>query len=122
MKTWQVELATVAFILAGAAIVSGGSLVSWISAGAVLASFGHATVANRLQEREAARAVPHVDCHRWLTRYWYAKEAAWVAVFVLTGTWPALVGCALFLVYPSWRRWWRRKHPLTQHPEAAVGA
>lgn len=113
MKTWHYEYAVVIPILAGSAILSGNTLVAWISAFAVFASFGHASVADRMQEREAAKTVPHVDCHWKLNYYFFAKEIAWVLVFVLTKTWPALVGCGVFLAYPFWRKWWRKRHPLS---------
>lgn len=41
-----------------------------------------------------------------------AKEILWCAVFVLHHAWAALAGVALFLAYPSWRRFWRTRHPL----------
>jgi hypothetical protein len=32
---------------------------------------------------------------------------------IWSGTYAALVGCVVFALYPLWRRWWRRVHPMT---------
>lgn len=111
MKTWHLELAVIASVLGTVAALSGGP-VEWIGAGAVVLSFAHAQVADRLAEREAAREVATVDCHRWATRYLVGKEVLWCAFFVLHHAWSALAGVALFLAYPAWRRWWRAQAPL----------
>lgn len=111
MRTWHAETAFVALVLAGTALAAGGRPVDWISASAVLCSFGHASVSDRLVEREAARAVSEVECTRWAARYWIAKELLWVAAFVAMRSWPALVGCGLFLAFPAWRRFYRARQP-----------
>lgn len=121
LRTWHAEIAVVASVLAAIAVWR-GSWVEWICAAAVVASFGHAQVAERMREREAARAVPDVHCWRWLWGYFVAKEVLWVAFFTATGAYAALGGCAVFLAYPAWRKWWRRRHPLAlaavSYPEA----
>lgn len=80
---------------------------------AVLFTFMHAQVAERLAEKEASRAragdPAFVECHHWMWRYYTAKEAWWLAYFVTMGAWSALVGCAVFMVYPVWRRAWRSR-------------
>lgn len=117
MKTWHIELSAVALILGAVAALSGGP-VEWIGAAAVTLSFAHAQVADRLAEREAARKVAAVDCHRWATRYLVGKEVLWCAFFVLHHAWSALAGVGLFLAYTPWRRWWRARRPL---PEKQTG-
>lgn len=121
MRTWQAELAVVATVLAGVVIASGGGGLEWIGAGAVTLSFAHAQVADRLAEAERERRAYvrmegldelGVDCHRWATRYLLGKEALWLAYFALHRSWSALAGVGLFLAYPAWRRWWRRRRPL----------
>jgi hypothetical protein len=111
IRTWHLELAFAAFVLACVAAATGGWL-QWIAAAAVLGTFAHMQVGDRLQEREAAREQPTVECHALLARYLVAKEALWVAFFALSGSWTALAGVPLFLLYPFWRRWWRTRHPL----------
>ncbi len=110
--TWHVELAFVATVLGFVVVFTGGHAVEWVGAVAVLASFAHGQVTDRLAEREAARARPSVDCHRWALGYYVTKEFAWLAYFTAHRTWSALVGVALFLLYPAWRRWWRHWHPV----------
>ena len=115
MKTWHVEMVVVATVLAVVAFFGKGG-VEWIGAAAVLLTFGHAQVADRLAERDAARERPSVSCHRWAVRYLVGKEALWLVYFVLHRSWAALAGVGLFLLYPFWRAWWRRRHPIQETP------
>ena len=114
LRTWHVETLVVAIILATVAIVTGSHPVEWIGSLAVLAGFGHASISTRLAEREAYRVQPSVECYRKAALYWVAKEALWTCYFVAHHSWSALVGCGVFLLYPLWRKAWRRAYPL-QH-------
>lgn len=114
LRTWHVENTIVATTLATVALLSGSSWKEWIGAIAVFCGFCHASIAERLREREAARPVPSVECHRLSTVFFLAKEACWVTYFVALHAWSALVGCGLFLLYPLWRKLWRKYHPLSQ--------
>ncbi len=111
IRTWHAEMCVVALVLASIALVR-GAWQEWLATAAVLATFGHASIAERLREREAMRDATAVSCYRWLDGYYVAKELLWVAFFLATSAYVALVGCAVFLAYPVWRRWWRRRHPL----------
>jgi hypothetical protein len=104
VRTWVAEALVVAGVLAAVAALTGGALVQWLSAAAVLLSFMHAQVADRMAARQAAASNPDVHCWRWSARYFVAKELAWCAVFSLSRAWPALAGVGLFLAYPAWRR------------------
>jgi hypothetical protein len=133
MRTWKKEALVVAMILAGVVVATGGKSVEWLGAVAVLLTFFHCQVGFRLSEAEDAREklwrtdrfrlaeldaalapplqpadhtphLAHVECHRWLTRYFLAKEVVWLTYFVWLGAWSALVGVGVFLVYPIWRR------------------
>lgn len=123
IRTWHLELAAVAAILAAVAIATGGRAVELVGAAAVTLSFAHAQVADRLAEAERERRAyvrfadgnddAHaVACHRWATRYLIGKEMLWLAYFVAHRSWSALTGVGLFLAYPAWRRWWRAHRPL----------
>lgn len=116
MKTWQVEMLVVAAVLVGVVLSTHryADPVEWIGAGAVLLSFGHAQVADRLAENMAftARATGvggqiSVECFRWANRYLVGKEALWFVYFVMHGAYSALAGVVLFIAYPFWRAWWR---------------
>lgn len=109
MKTWHAERAVVAAVLLGVALV-GGHWQDFVGSAAVLLSFAHAQIADRLRERSETSSDP-VHCSHLLDRYWVAKEALWALYFVSSQAWPALAGCVLFLAYPAWRRMWRRVHP-----------
>lgn len=112
IRTWHIEIAVVAIVLVAVAAASGGGAIELLGAGAVVLTFGHAQVAERLAEREAARTRPTVACHPWATRYLVGKETLWCVYFVLHHSWSALAGVGLFLAYPVWRRWWRQRNPL----------
>lgn len=114
MRTWQAEMVFVWAVLVLVAALSGGGALEFIGAGAVLLSFGHAQVADRLAEREAARERPTVECHRWATRYLVGKESLWLVYFVAHHSWSALAGVALFIAYPSWRRFYRSRWPFAR--------
>ena len=111
MRTWQLELLFVANVLAASLAATGAARVEAIGALAVLASFAHGQVSDRLAEREGLRAAPDIGCWRWARRYFLAKEALWFAYFVAHRSWSALVGVLLFLAYPVWRDWYRRRWP-----------
>ncbi len=112
LKTWHVENAVVVAILNAVIIATGGSWNEVIGAAAVYCGFCHASIAERMREREAAKPVPSVECYRKATWFFLVKEALWVAYFVKLGAWSALVGCGVFLAYPLWRKLWRRYHPM----------
>ena len=116
IRTWHFENAVVALSLGSVVIVTGGRLVEWVGAAAVFCGFCHASIAERMLEREVARLVPSVECYRPATVFFLAKEAGWLVYFVTLHAWSALVGCGIFLLYPAWRKLWRRWHPLEQGP------
>jgi hypothetical protein len=130
LKTWHIEGAVVAASLAGALVAFGkaGDWREWLAALGVQIGFHHASVANRLQESQEMvqkhsgmldlmplTRAHHVECVAWLDRYWVLKECAWVAYFLSTGAVSALVGCAVFLLHPFWRRWYRARIPRRAH-------
>lgn len=111
IRTWQVEFAFVAIALASMVTVS-GTWIELLGALCVLATFGHAQVADRLAEREQLRTHPEVECHGWARRYWVLKEAGWLVYFLILGCWSPLVGVGVFIAYPAWRSWYRRRWPV----------
>lgn len=130
-RTWHYEWLVVASILSAVVIFTHAPAGEWIGAAAVLCSFGHAVIADRLVELEAKRTVPQVECHRWSLRYFVMKEMFWCAYFIVHRSWSALVGVAVFLAYPVWRWAWRRHHPMKvtssqrwtpvdDHPDASL--
>ncbi|HEX2679623.1 MAG TPA: hypothetical protein VHM19_23400 [Polyangiales bacterium] len=105
-RTWQVEAAFVAFVLAGVAFASHKGAIEWLGVLVVFFTWMHASVADRMAEQHAAQ-VGGVECHRWAGRYYWAKELLWFSYFAWIGAWSALAGCVLFLVWPLWRKAWR---------------
>lgn len=117
MKTWHGEALVMAAALFGVVAVTDPSWIQWVGAAAVWVTSRHMSVADRLREKEELGLERPVECVHWLERYWIAKEGLWLVYFVTLGAWPALVGVGLFLGYPLWRRWWRRRHPITEATE-----
>lgn len=105
MTPRQVQYAESAFALvvlfASAAFTSPWSLASWTAAIAVFGTFVHMQVAD-----EGAKSL---DYRHALNATLVLKEIAWITTFILLGSWPALVGCFLFLAYPFWRGWVRKR-------------
>lgn len=117
LKTYNIESAFVFGVLALTAIVFGKTWHEWVAVFAVYGTFKHASVSNRLEEKEAQRKAQgekvYVDCYHMATKYFYFKEAMWFSYFVLCGQWSALAGVLVFLAYNPWRKFWRKHNPLT---------
>lgn len=111
-RTWHAEYAVVATILVAVNLATGRGGVEWLAAAAVMLSFGHATIVDRMAERQATMPRPDVECYYKAARYFMAKELLWVAYFLASRSYAALVGCGIFLAYPIWRRWYRRRKPV----------
>lgn len=121
MKTWKLEMLVVFVALVAVVWLKGGGWLELVGALAVLAAFGNAQVTFRMAEREGQKPKPDVHCHAWAGRYFLAKELLWIAYFVAHKSWAALVGAAVFLLYPIWRVWWRKRHPLkVEEPKLEV--
>lgn len=127
IKTWHIEAGFDALLLGGVVLATTpADVTAWLGAVAVWISARHASVADRLREAEEERAQTSgavVDCVSWLDRYWVMKEICWIAYFICLGAWPALVGAIRFLLWPWWRRWYRRRWPRDRAdlPRARVG-
>lgn len=138
MRTWTIEVVLVAGVLVGTLAATGrlAHQAEWVGALAVLLTFCHVQVADRLAEAERARAEAqasearekiltpaeltkaeeavrhlghHVECHAWARRYLVSKELCWLVYFTLLGAYSALVGVGVFLAYPVWRAWYKRR-------------
>lgn len=116
MKTWKIEMGMVALILLTVNVLTHHLFsIELLAAGAVLLTFAHAQVADRLAEHEAQRCVPEVDCFRRMWYYFIGKEMLWLLYFAMSHAYSALVGVFVFLAYPMWRRLYRKHYPLGRH-------
>ena len=73
---------------------------------AVMVTFLHAQVSDRLREYAAGGTAPP-ECARLERVYYVAKEFLWLAYFLLIGAYAPIIGTAGFLLYPRWRAWHR---------------
>lgn len=114
-KTWHWEALFVALILIVTGMVSDKGYKEWIGVLAVFFTFMHASVAERLSESEGYRKTKgehvYVDCFYKLPIYFYAKEICFFFYFFSLGAWSALTGVIIFLIYPYWRKAWRKFCP-----------
>lgn len=107
--------------LAISALFSAEPFRAWCAALGVTFSFLHAqgaasaAEASREEPPREASAVPFVRI------YYVGREVAWAAYFVANGGWGALAGCAVFLAYPAWRAWVRRRPRASKGAQAAPG-
>src|SRR5690242_14186579 len=97
--TWKIELLFVVAVLGTVFFLTGRQPSEALGVLAVVLTFCHAQVSDRMAEREAKRVVPEVHCYRWSLRYFVGKEAVWLAYFVMHKSWSALAGVGIFLAY-----------------------
>ena len=109
--TWQIEAAVVGAGLLGVLLFTYKNWYEFIGAIAVMATFMHGQVADRLAWSQQKRESRDVPCYKWLFRYYLTKEIAWFCYFVLLHAWSALFGAILFLIDPLWRNVYHRYHP-----------
>jgi hypothetical protein len=112
-ETWMGEMIVVGGILSLTSYVTGNHPIEWIGALAVLCSFGHASVADRLAEKQALKKDMEVSCYKKLFWFYFAKEILWLSYFLLHKTYAAIIGVVIFLLYPIWRKVWRKYHPMS---------
>jgi len=116
IQTHIIEYVFVATILIIVAIVTKKGLIEYIGITAVFLTFCHASIAERLREREELRQIKkspvEVHCYYKLPYYFYAKEILWFLYFILLGAYSALAGVIIFLLYTPWRNYYRKHHPI----------
>lgn len=113
MKTWKLEMAGVAAILLAVNFFTHKILsIELLASMAVLLTFGHAQIADRLAEQEGLKKVPAVSCYKKMWYYFMAKEFFWLLYFFMNKSYSALIGVFVFLAYPVWRSWYRRMKPI----------
>jgi hypothetical protein len=107
MKTWKIEMLVVAVILLIVNLAGKLWFIEILGSIAVLLTFGHAQVADRMAEQEGLRDKPSVECYRRLIYYYVGKEVFWCFYFLLNHSYSALVGVLVFITYPMWRKIYR---------------
>lgn len=116
MKTWKVEVTFVGLVLLIVNLLSNKLFtIEMLAAIAVLLSFCHVQVSDRLAEQEGLRADPQVSCYKRLLYYQVGKEIFWLLYFFLNQSYSALVGVFVFLAYPFWRKYYRKQKPYGQN-------
>ncbi len=109
LKTWHIELSVVAAILCCVTYFANNNLINWLTVCAILVTFNHGMIGDRLQERQSKMDIPTVECYYKLNGLFWKKEVLWIAVFLLSKNYAAIVGSALFFLYPFWRKFYRSR-------------
>ena len=109
IKTWVWEISIVGILISAANLFFANNLVNWITTVAILVTFNHAQIGDRLQERQSDMDQPTVECYRKLNVLFGAKEVLWIIAFLLMKNYAAILGSALFSLYPFWRKLYRTK-------------
>ena len=108
-KTWHLELLVVGAVLVITTGLFSNDKVNWITTLAIILTFQHAQIGDRLQERQKILDKPTVECF-WLLNWLFAgKEVLWITAFVIMGNYAAIIGSIMFSLYPIWRKYYRNK-------------
>ncbi|HEX2858639.1 MAG TPA: hypothetical protein VHP58_00315 [Alphaproteobacteria bacterium] len=108
LHMYQLEQAVVFTTLALVAVLHGNTLAEWVGVFAVYFGFNHMSIADMLERAQHKRTVKEVKCYKKLTYYMWAKEACWLAYFVLLNAYTGLVGVVIFALYPLWRAYYKK--------------
>ncbi len=109
IKTWHYELAVISLVLCATTFILSNNLVNWITTAAIILTFQHAQIGDRLQERQKVLDKPTVECFWKLNWLFGGKEVLWITAFVLMGNYAAIIGSVMFSLYPIWRKYYRSK-------------
>lgn len=111
-KTWHIESLFVGICLLLIAFISNKGWVEFMGILAVYFTFQHSVISERLAQAEKERGNNNqpilVECHYKLSGYFIAKEFIWLIYFVILGAWSAIGGVVIFLLYPVWRKYYRK--------------
>lgn len=109
MKTWIYEIGVVAAVLSGVNLLWANNGINWLTTAAILVTFNHGQIGDRLQERQGKMDRPTVECYHKLNKLFAGKEILWIAAFICMKNYAAIVGSCLFFLYPFWRKYYRSK-------------
>lgn len=109
MRTWVYEIVVMAIILCLVNFIAANNWINWITTIAILLTFNHGQIGDRLQERQKNMSKPTVECYHKLNKLFAGKEVVWIIAFILMENYAAIVGSVLFFIYPFWRKYYRKK-------------
>lgn len=109
MRTWHYEIIIVAIVLSAVTYLFQCNVKNWVVTAAILLSFNHGQIGDRLQERQDKMDKPTVECYYKLNVLFAGKEVLWIVAFLLMKSYAAIVGSVLFFLYPFWRKYYRKK-------------
>lgn len=114
IKTWYFENLFVSIVLLLTWFFTGHLWIELIGVIAVFCGFVCTSIGDRLAEKQSQETKPSVNCFRLFWYFFLVKEISWLVYFSYKGAWSALIGCIVFILYPFWRKLWRKIHPMKQ--------
>jgi hypothetical protein len=108
IKTWHKETLIVGIILFLTTLLFSNNLINWVTTLAILITFNHAQIGDRLQERQDILSSKTVECYWKLNKLFALKEILWIVAFLMMDNYAAIVGSVLFFIYPFWRKFYRK--------------
>ena len=97
------ERAVAAAVLGGCTLLHPG-LPEVLAACASFLGFCYMQAAHLFAEKQAFEKPRNAKTARKLSRIVFARETLWILLFLVTGNYPGIAGCLLFVVYPFWRK------------------
>ena len=107
MRTWHYELIVVSLVLTIICFCEANNIINWLTTAAIIFTFQHAQIGDRLQERQGIMDKPTVQCYWKLSYLFGIKEVLWIVCFILMRNYAAIVGSVMFAMYPIWRKYYR---------------
>ena len=108
IKTFFIEAVFVASVLFFTFIYN-SSYLEAIASFAVFFTFMELQVNRRTSEAQEVQEKPTVHCYRWSLGYFSIKEVLWITFFICSGAYSGIIGSALFMAYPIWRRFYLKQ-------------
>ena len=109
MKIRIAEFAVVTAVLACVNVVVHQGKPEGFAALAVLFAFIHAQVSDREEERRSKRMPLEPTSSEWLPRLAASIQLMWVCYCLAHRSYTPAVGCAMLMLYPAWRAFYRRR-------------
>lgn len=116
MRTWHYEFIVFALVVCLTTWLFQNNAINWITTVAIMLTFNHAQIADRLQEDQQNKPSPTVPCYWKLNKLFIAKEIMWITAFFWMHNYAAIIGSVLFAIYPKWRKIYRTQNPKPNVP------
>ena len=108
LRTWHYEVAVMTLVLCVVNYFFANNAINWVTTLAIILTFQHGQIGDRLQERQDKLEIKTVECYHKLNKLFAGKEIVWIIAFIMMKNYAAIVGSLLFFLYPFWRKYYRK--------------